>query len=172
MKISEEYRELNEQLHKIRPDYGKRSAMHLEAVLQRLERHDTVLDYGCGKNTLVPLLRERNITASGYDPCIPELSEHPGWADIVVCTDVLEHIEAEFLKDVIVDLAACTDKLLYCQIALRLDNTKVLSDGSNPHKIVESWDWWRGVLYFWFEDFNVLSHIPGKQVTFTARSRK
>ena len=170
--ISDGYRELNRELHESRADYGKRSADHLAGILQRWERHDTVLDYGCGKNTLVPLLRERKISAVGYDPCVPELSVHPGWADIVVCTDVLEHIEPDLLKAVILDLAVCTDRLLYCQIALRLDSSKLLPDGSNPHKIVEPWDWWRGVLHFFFEITEVIHHKPGKQVLFTAKPRK
>lgn len=49
----------------------------------------TVLDYGAGKGTLAGCIR--NLEIRNYDPVT--YPDHPETADIVVCTDVLEHVE-------------------------------------------------------------------------------
>jgi hypothetical protein len=142
--ISPEYAELNAQLHKSFERYGCNSARHLERIEKLMKEAGchSVLDYGCGKGGLVKALEGKHIPVQGYDPAMEEYSDAPKPADMVVCTDVLEHIEPEKLDAVLADLNRLTLKTAFLLIALRYDSTKTLPDGTNPHKIVESLDWW------------------------------
>jgi hypothetical protein len=95
-----------------------------------------VLDYGCGKGTLdVPGIRR-------YDPAIPEFSKSPSPAHLVVCTDVMEHIEPEYVGNTILHIYSLTKRVAYFQIATRRDKSKTLPDGTNPHKTVRKGKWW------------------------------
>ena len=64
--ISSEYAQLNAQLHASRPDYGT-SGQQWAAVVTHLVAEVgaiSVLDYGCGKQTLAKALPELKITGS------------------------------------------------------------------------------------------------------------
>jgi|2_EtaG_2_1085320.scaffolds.fasta_scaffold00365_17 uncharacterized Rossmann fold enzyme len=103
----------------------------------------TMLDYGCGKRTLEKVFPPvTGLTLNNYDPCIEGLDLRPEPADIVVCTDVLEHIEPECLENVLDDLERVTKKACYISIATR-PAKKTYSDGQNCHLIVEDHEWWR-----------------------------
>lgn len=97
-----------------------------------------VLDYGCGKSTLSHNFPH---TIKQYDPAFPRYSATPEPADIVVCTDVLEHIEPEFIDDVLDDLQRVTKKVGFFTIAMQ-PAKKILSDGRNAHLIIENGEWW------------------------------
>jgi 2-polyprenyl-3-methyl-5-hydroxy-6-metoxy-1,4-benzoquinol methylase len=106
----------------------------------------TVLDYGCGKGTLAPALRERPRFFSGrsvaeYDPAIPGKEALPGPADLVVTTDVLEHVEPESLNAVLTHIRGLSNKGVFHVISCRHAAAK-LADGRNAHLIVESPQWW------------------------------
>lgn len=172
--ITPQYRDLNASLHATRADYGKRSIHHLPQLLKRFQPGDSVLDYGAGKNTLVPVLREQGYHATAYDPCVPDLADtlhDHGAFSWIVCTDVLEHIEPDCLDEVLMDLWRRTFISAYIQIALRHDRTKNLPDGTNPHRIVETWDWWQQRLDPYFEVEQLIHHKPGAQVTFWAKPK-
>jgi len=151
MLITDEYRQLNSDLHKDKPTYGRSGQKWKDAVIALCEAYMTldVLDYGCGKSTLQGSLP---FEISQYDPCITELSEEPDPADILVCTDVLEHIEPELLEAVLDDLKAKMLKAGLITIATRKAH-KTLSDGRNAHLTVEQWDWWKPLIE---KRFNVL----------------
>ena len=71
MLISEDYRELNKQLHESRPDYGTSGgkwALRIEELANSLGAI-TILDYGCGKQTLGMALS--HLLIAGYDPARP-----------------------------------------------------------------------------------------------------
>jgi 2-polyprenyl-3-methyl-5-hydroxy-6-metoxy-1,4-benzoquinol methylase len=97
-----------------------------------------VLDYGCGKATLSASLP---FYIKCYDPCIEEYSAPPRPADIVVCTDVLEHIEPDYVGAVLDDLMRLTKVLAFLSIASR-PAKKTLPDGRNAHLIQERYEWW------------------------------
>lgn len=145
--ISEKYRNQNHLLHESPTKYGQRGHRHLNIVSKLRSAYEcsSVLDYGCGKGDLS---NHADFDVQNYDPAIHEYSDLPGQADLVVCTDVLEHIEPEFLENVLAHLAFLTQKVAYIVIATRYDRSKTLPDGSNPHKIVESADWWREKIPF------------------------
>lgn len=140
MLISQDYRELNRRLHSERPDYGvsgERWAAHIRRLADHAHTRD-ILDYGCGKRTLEKAL---GFQIRNYDPCISGVDAVPEPAELVVCGDVLEHIEPENLDDVLDDLKRVTSKWGFFVI-----NTgpakKFLADGRNAHLIQEKWEWW------------------------------
>ena len=137
--ISDEYRKMNYALHQSRPTYGASGHRWADYVRPFCERHMwDVLDYGCGKGTLSHALGN---SLSEYDPAIPGKDAPPGPRRLVVCTDVLEHIEPEFLDDVLRDIRRCTLKEALLVVATRPAN-KSLPDGRNAHLILEDWEWW------------------------------
>jgi hypothetical protein len=143
--ISEEYLRLNAELHRSPAKYGHRGKNHLAAVVGLWEQFEirSTLDYGCGKAKLRDAIREstgRQIAC--YDPAIPEFSELPKPADLVVCTDVLEHVEPDLIDNVLDHLQTLVKKVGFFVISLKLDETKTLPDGTNPHRLVRSPKWW------------------------------
>jgi len=152
--ISEEYRELNRKLHETNPDYGTSGEKYAKLVQELLQappfggQECTILDYGCGKSTLrAALTRLEGVIHTNeknwqdFDPCIPSKDAPPKPADLVVCTDVLEHIEPEFLDAVLDDLQRLTRISLFALIATRPAG-KNLPDGRNAHLTVEGPNWW------------------------------
>jgi SAM-dependent methyltransferase len=162
--ITPEYAALNEELHKSFARYGSNSERHLQRVLDLLREvgGQCVLDYGCGKGALVKALIEKEIPVQGYDPAMEEYKCRPEPADVLICTDVLEHIEPECLDAVLDDIKALTRKSAFLLIALRHDSTKLLPDGTNPHKIVRELHWWVSKLrkVFGHDNVRVKAHRP------------
>lgn len=138
--LTEEYRSLNKELHQTNENYGSYGKKWADAVFGLANSLGTqdILDYGCGKSTLAKYLPYK---IKQYDPAIEKYSESPDPADIVVCTDVLEHIEPEHLENVLADLKRVTKRVGFFVIATR-PAKKTLSDGRNAHLIIESERWW------------------------------
>lgn len=138
--ISPAYREMNRHLHLVNPDFGvngHRYAGIVQEMTQNLGTKD-ILDYGCGKRTLEMAL---GFKISNYDPCIDGLDETPDPHDIVVCSDVLEHIEPEELDSVLADLRRVTRIAALLTIDTR-EASKSLPDGRNAHLIIQKAPWW------------------------------
>lgn len=162
--ISDEYRKLNNELHETNPEYGARGgARWVDIVNQLTWQFETfsVLDYGCGKASLSQALTK--MAVKNYDPAIPEFSEPPEPADIVVCGDVMEHIEPDCLDAVIDDLKRVTNIALVVNIALR-PAKKVLADGRNAHLIIEDINWWVNKFLKYF-DLHHINGTNGQEVT-------
>jgi hypothetical protein len=138
--ITEEYRKLNEQLHNSNDGYGRSGHKWADAVRQILAqtKGTSVLDYGCGKKTLQEAL---GFEIANYDPAVPGLDAPPDPADVVACTDVLEHIEPECLDEVLRDLNRCTKEVILLVVATR-PAKKTLADGRNAHLIQRPINWW------------------------------
>lgn len=139
---------LNQQkiLHAQPKGYGGRGDKWADGVIGLLKKYDakSVLDYGCGQGTLGNVLKKlKGIVVYEYDPAIPGKEECPNLlADLVVCTDVLEHIEPDRLGVVIDHLFRHTGKALFLVIATR-PSKKFLKDGRNSHLIIEPDSWWK-----------------------------
>lgn len=142
MLISEEYRQLNKQLHETNIGYGTSGHKYSKTVesIAKAWGCETILDYGCGQGTL-----KRSLTffdVAEYDPAIPGKDAAPEPADLVVCNDVLEHIESECIDDVLMDLARCTNVIGFLVVDI-FPAVKILPDGRNAHILLASEEWWR-----------------------------
>lgn len=98
-----------------------------------------ILDYGCGKGNLAAVLTEMSVR--GYDPAVVEFAAEPQPADIVVCTDVLEHIEPDCVDAVLAHIASLTKSAALLAIAC-YPAIKKLADGRNAHLSVHPPRWW------------------------------
>ena len=156
MHISEEYRELNRKLH-AKGHYGHSGARWAPIIKNFMAKYkcDDVLDYGCGQGELGKQLGNPSWLYE-YDPAIEGKDTLPPRADLVVCTDVLEHIEPEFLQATLAYLRDRTKRVLVLNIALT-PAVKNLDDGRNAHLIVKDVDWWQEQLepFFKIEAFDV-----------------
>jgi hypothetical protein len=139
MKITPEYVDLNRQLHSegLYGISGWRWVKTVASICETIQTRD-VLDYGCGQRTLEKGL---GFAIRNYDPCIEGLDAPPTPADLVVCTDVLEHIEPDCLDEVLDDLRRVTRRFGFFVIATR-PALKTLPDGRNAHLIQEGEEWW------------------------------
>ncbi len=161
--ITDEYKKLNEALHE-NPHYGSNNAHRWVKVINDLTwEYETfsVLDYGCGKGNLSKIMTKMSV--HNYDPAVPEFSATPVPEDIVICTDVMEHIEPECLDNVIEDLKRVTNIVLVVNIALR-PAKKHLADGRNAHLIVEDIEFWQDKFLKYF-DLQTINGTNGQEVT-------
>lgn len=148
MLISESYKKLNETLHKENRFFGGKGYKLAADVFFKLIKKYTVeelLDYGCGKGALGKTLNETYgfPAVVYYDPCVEEYSHKPeGQFDGVVCNDVLEHVEPEFIDDVLTDIYNLGSRVYYFSISLSPSN-KFLPDCRNAHLIIEPSAWWK-----------------------------
>lgn len=154
MQISEEYRELNRKLHSDNPNYGVSGQRYAKAVQQLADKHGTndILDYGCGKRTLEAAL---GYEIYNFDQCIEGLDTLPDAHAIVVCTDVLEHVEPACLDDVLAHVRGLAKTVAFFAISTR-PAKKFLADGRNAHLIQEQGPWWLRKL--WDAGFDVVQY--------------
>jgi len=147
--ISSEYRNLNTRLHRDNLAYGVGGSRHAPTVLKLAQSisSQSILDYGCGKGLLAKALP---FPIWEYDPAIPGKDLSPRAADLVVCTDVLEHIEPDKLVFVLNDIKRCARKIAYFVIHTG-PSTKQLADGRNSHLIQQPAKWWKKTLRKFFE---------------------
>jgi hypothetical protein len=141
--ISDAYRLQQQELHK-NPNYGVAS-LGFAPIVASLVRDlgvTTLCDYGAGKQNLKKGLKTAGVELgyAPYDPAFPEYGD-PQPADLVCCIDVLEHIEPDYLDNVLDELARLTVKFGFFTIHTG-PAMKVLSDGRNAHLIQEPASWW------------------------------
>tara|TARA_R100001224_G_scaffold77436_1_gene48040 strand:- start:55 stop:540 length:486 start_codon:yes stop_codon:yes gene_type:complete len=107
----------------------------------------TFIDYGCGKGHLVNTINDLYPNSCiGYDPAIEQWSELPKEKkEMLICTDVLEHIEPDYLVDVLKNIDSLFTKVAYLSIAT-CPASKSLPDGRNAHLIQEEPEWWKQTL--------------------------
>ena len=108
------------------------------------------LDYGCGTGSFGRAMLAHGWNVDEYDPGITGKDRLPGPSDLVVCTDVLEHIEPERLPIVIKHIHSLAKKACYFVVATR-PAEKRLPDGRNAHLIIDNDHWWLSQLgnYNW-----------------------
>jgi hypothetical protein len=137
---SMQYRNQLTQLHRKR-SWGADGEKHAEVVNAfAVSLHaETLLDYGCGEAKLaaaLPAFKWQN-----YDPGVIAHQKMPKPADVVVCSDVLEHVEPDKLENVLDHLWRLSSRGAYFVISTKVA-LAVLPDGRNAHLIVESAEWW------------------------------
>lgn len=143
--ISDEYLVQQRMLHLLPQGYGGKGSRWADVVvaLAQSTASYSVLDYGCGRGSL----RARLLTVAPwldvreYDPAIAGKDAVPHFADLVVCTDVLEHVEPDKIGNVLHHLRALARKAVLVVVCLRPAN-KILPDGRNAHLLLRSAAWW------------------------------
>ena len=144
--ISEGYKAQQEHLHET-TEYGTAAEGFGPLISQIVERLGVshLLDYGCGRrmSLLRTLKAKAKLTYQGYDPCsgVEELASAPVPAQLVCCIDVLEHIEPEYLDNVLDHLASLTEIVAFLSIHTG-PASKILQDGRNAHLTQKEMDWW------------------------------
>lgn len=101
----------------------------------------SILDYGCGRGTLAEALKPKGRRVMEYDPGIPAKAILPKPADLIVSTDVLEHVEPDRVDAVLVHMFNLANKGAYLVISLR-PARELLPDGRNAHLTVQPAEWW------------------------------
>lgn len=110
----------------------------------------SILDYGCGQGSLGRAMRASGWPVTDYDPAIKGKDAPPEPADLVVCTDVLEHVEPDCIDAVLDDLKRVTRKRAFIVVSL-VPAGKDLPDGRNAHILLQPREWWAEKLAHRFE---------------------
>lgn len=134
--------EVNARMHHECASFGRDAGRRVDKLMPTIKRYQvqTILDYGCGQGTLAKALSGYGITQ--YDPCVERFNQRPsGTYDMVACLDVLEHIEPDYLDNVLQDLWDYTGKVAFLLISC-VPSRQTLPDGRNAHLIQEQPDWW------------------------------
>lgn len=182
--ITDSYRSANRLMHEV--GFGKGGYQWAPAAIglimmtraSRALSIKSVLDYGCGQGTLqwvlIDLLQQHGlvgqVTVDGYDPASPNelLHKQPEPADLVTCTDVLEHIEPHLLGNVLNHIASLANLYVIFSVAM-LKSKQILPNGQNAHLIQENGSWWRNKLRQYFTNHDILEipiNKPSEHVVF------
>jgi len=141
--ISLSYKKILNTIHRETP-FGKRSKIpcHLKGFIDS-NVPKSILDFGCGKGRLLETLKEnyKNIQLFGYDPGNPIFDREITPVDMIISTDVLEHIEPEHIADTIAMLG--TKARFHYHLISCAPAKLILPDGRNAHLIQETPEWWR-----------------------------
>lgn len=142
--ISPDYLEAQKIMHADPKGYGNRGDEWAKTVIEVAERYDctSILDYGAGTGRLATALRDAGYVVSEYDPAIEGKETPPTFADLVVSTDCLEHVEPEKLTAVLAHLRLLARKAVFVVISCR-PAMKLLPNGDNAHLIIRNKRWWR-----------------------------
>jgi len=106
-----------------------------------------IVDYGSGQGLTTKKLLELGYDVIEYEPGIKEKRENfkiinskNFQSDLLICTDVLEHIPEDELTDFLTDLFSYSSRLIItiCTREARL----LLPNGENPHCTVRPGSWW------------------------------
>ncbi len=145
MLITDVYRQQNMAMH-AKGNYGVSSAKwaaYIDTLMNSIGAF-SLLDYGAGRGLLKATILEKRqpgYVIREYDPAVIELNKPPMPADVVACTDVLEHIELECLGEVLDHIAALAQKAAFLVVST-IPASKHLPDGRNAHLIIKPAWWW------------------------------
>ena len=153
--IRQEYKDQLQQHRRENPEWGSTAAKYAGTdvirMLKRVRQATTVLDFGCGKGTLAEYIRRhapsgRQLDVHEYDPSVVGKDTLPDRQfDMIVSTDVMEHIEPDSLHETVAWLNKHATLAQFHVIACGPTN-RVLPDGRDVHLIQQPIKWWRSSL--------------------------
>lgn len=161
MDTIEQYRKLHRNSAFCR---GSAIKSYFEDIKGLIRKHDckTLLDYGCGKamHYSQGVIEGGNwdklwkVDATLYDPGVEKFRKKPeGKFDIVICTDVLEHVEDP--EACVKDLVQYPLKVMFVQVSCvpsDMSNPKRrLLDGRPLHISIYPEEWWRELIMRYVE---------------------
>lgn len=133
---------------------GYKFASHIKLCALEL-RPQVVLDYGCGQTNLADAVDFLGASFHRYDPAIPEISRKPvEKADLVVNTDVLEHVPQECIDPLLGDIASLSSHAFF-SIATSLAQ-EILPNGQNAHCSIKTGDEWLATISRHFPQSEIL----------------
>lgn len=146
-RCSEEYRALQAQMA---PEYEGAGRVYAPRIyiiasqLRKLFGPLEILDYGCGKRALENEMTQRyvvlqGVTWRGYNLDDPD----PEAAELVTCTDVMEHVEPECVAAVMDHIQSLVKRNVFFAIDTQ-PAVKNLPDGRNAHICLRSRTYWEG----------------------------
>ena len=188
---SEDYYELINSYKKLHKEKGKFQGISLIPLVPTLinitkeNNCKTLLDYGCGK--AVPYMKKKckelgirrpiqelcNLDSFDlYDPAYPKYNKlYNKKYDIVICTDVMEHIAEQDIDYVLKDILSHSKKTVFlnisCQPALKHFKEGKFK-GQNVHVSVFDGHWWSDkVKNIWnnFKHLKIYMVCVGKDYT-------
>ena len=149
-----EYSGLEELLHsEAMPNYNH---FIVKTAKNAFGEPNQLIDFGAGIGTLSLIFREKyNINPLCVEidkknqeyhsqrkfQFFENLTSAPNNSDAIFSSNVLEHIEEEFLENVLDDLKKITIKIGFFTIATG-PAKKILADGRNAHLIQKPTNWW------------------------------
>lgn len=121
----------------------------IRKLVKQFEVQD-VLDYGCGRGDQYkqPHRLHRHWGLHWwhvrlYDPAFAEHDERPhGKHDLVVCSDVLEHVPEADVDDVIGDLFLFARKVVWASVCCRPAKKTFPGTDINLHVTIHPVEWW------------------------------
>jgi hypothetical protein len=154
-RISDGYLAMQKTLHE-NPKYGVNLSKLAAPIYllssqmsKKLGKCD-VLDYGCGKSALTNAIeshfaKAEGVRLFGYDPAVPGKDAEPLPVDLVVCADVMEHVEIDCVDAVLDHIAILAKHCVYFSICM-VPAAKTLPDGRNAHITLLDEETWVGKL--------------------------
>lgn len=157
MQLSETGQELISQYsllhknHKRFPGFSIKKQKHLIRALIEAYQVKTILDYGCGKGKQYTELKVHenwgDVDITLYDPGYKPYGKRPqGKFDLVICTDVMEHVAEEDVEAVISDIFQYAKYAVFFCVFTG-PSKKTLPDGRNCHVTVKDEEWWRNKIH-------------------------
>ncbi|MHA2101453.1 MAG: hypothetical protein ACW99A_22590 [Candidatus Kariarchaeaceae archaeon] len=146
-------------LHQTLPEYGKTGDGHnlinvIEPVLKK-NNIQSVLDYGCGKCTLVDTMYVKGFK---YDPAIPYYNilsrEAINNVEAIISVDVLEHIPDIMLGEDLQFMKGISDKQIH--VINIQPSFHILPDGMPCHLNIKTLDQWKARLLQFLPEVFVL----------------
>lgn len=124
---------------------------HMKSIRRLVEETDsrTMLDFGCGRgeaykspHKLHHQIGLPRAAVTLYDPAfMPTATLPKGQFDLVVCSDVLEHVPEHEVEEFVARLLGYAKKAVWASVCCR-PAKKFFTDGRNLHVTVKSFEWW------------------------------
>ncbi|MFN3880266.1 MAG: methyltransferase domain-containing protein [Nitrincola lacisaponensis] len=156
-------------IHSEKPDYGNLSVLdknydYIKSILSFLKPKNFI-DFGCGKGVLADTLsKDFSIHSFKYDPAIPKFANTPtGEFDVLINTDVLEHIPETDLDSVINHMRSLSSiAIIVVHLAL---SQEILPNGENAHCTIKSPSEWKVLLSNYYSNVsNIIHHHPKRTI--------
>jgi 2-polyprenyl-3-methyl-5-hydroxy-6-metoxy-1,4-benzoquinol methylase len=125
---------------------GNVTAKHYPSIKNVIQKRSfgSVLDYGCGKGHFIQYAKENmpGLRVEGFDVASDQYAVLPsGKFDVVVCLDVMEHVEFGALSNVLGEIRDRTGEVFICSVA-NYPAGKTLPDGRNAHVTQMPFGYW------------------------------
>lgn len=155
--ISEDYASQLKQLHNNSEAFGAGgiTVKHYPLIKNLILQNNvgSILDYGCGKGHFIEYVKTNmpGVRIEGFDVASEQYAKLPeGKFDLVVCLDVMEHVEFGALSHVLSEIRQRAGKIFVCSVA-NYPAKKKLSDGRNAHVTQLPFGYWFTLLSGFFK---------------------